>query len=169
MGIDHAAGRAVAFGLCMMLSVSVPVAAQTTTNLGVTGGIIEDVTLNRGLTFGGGSSVALWGLQITDLPAAQAFLKGRKASCMIVTLSDTTTTADCSVAPKSRAVGTGLDWLNLLVWLPELGVARLHCNALDVTQGIEWHPNKRFYRCDPGTAPYRKPPSPPTAPRGGLF
>ena len=109
MGIDHAAGRAVALGLCMMLSVSVPVAAQTTTNLGGTGGIIEDVTEDGGLTFGGGTSVALWGLQITDLPAAQAFLKGRRASCMIVTLSDTIITADCTVAPKSRAVGTGRD------------------------------------------------------------
>jgi hypothetical protein len=156
-------------GLWILLSGAAPSTAQTSVFRGVTGGMIQDVTDSGGLVFEGGVSGSLWGLEIVDRKAAQDLLIGRRASCVVVTQVDGALAVDCNIAPKSRAVGTGLDWINLLVWLPELGIARMVCNVQDVTQGSEWHENKRFYRCDLGTVPWREPPSPPTAPLGGVY
>jgi len=80
-------------------------------------------------------SLRLWGLEIIDYPRWTTFAEGRVFYCEVINGDATSAVADCYAAPDrdsaDLAAGSVSDWIPLVVWLPEFGIAKRSCVPSD--------------------------------------
>ncbi len=77
-------------------------------------------------------SFRFWGISITRAEELSLLLRDRVLSCQQIYEIDRVGYVDCLASPSRGAEhllsGTTRNWLDLFVWLPELGLAEKHCN-----------------------------------------